>query len=325
MSNSTNGFIKFNRNNNDNFLDILLGRHTAFCLLALIAYRSKRQARGKIKILDVNQCYIGDYESYGVTEQIYRTDKRFLEEWEFVSFKATSKGTVATLIDTTIFDINPNVTNDQTNDQLTTNQRPANDQTNDQTNDQATTKQRPANDQSTTNQRPANDQTNDQTNDQLTTNKETKKETKKERKKEPKKERKKERKKEKNIKKENKWGSIKKIREDTEKLEEIAKEYKVPIDYVYSKIEDIDLWQKSKGKSYKDYNAALRNWLKKDKESGKLPTKKPTQTLAFYADEAYDDKYNGVTQLGQKQTDEYKIFCNDFAQERGYGKIFPNA
>ena len=295
MSNSTNGFIKFNRNNNDNFLDILLGRHTAFCLLALIAYRSKRQARGKIKILDVNQCYIGDYESYGVTEQIYRTDKRFLEEWEFVSFKATSKGTVATLIDTTIFDINPNVTNDQTNDQLTTNQRPA------------------------------NDQTNDQTNDQLTTNKETKKETKKERKKEPKKERKKERKKEKNIKKENKWGSIKKIREDTEKLEEIAKEYKVPIDYVYSKIEDIDLWQKSKGKSYKDYNAALRNWLKKDKESGKLPTKKPTQTLAFYADEAYDDKYNGVTQLGQKQTDEYKIFCNDFAQERGYGKIFPNA
>jgi hypothetical protein len=182
-----NGFIKFNRDNNDNFLDMLLERHTAFCLLTLVAYRAKRTNRHKIKTLKMNQCYIGDYESYGVTRQIYRTDKEFLEKWGFITTETTNKGTVATLVDTTIFDVNAEGTHQLANQRLT-NQQPT---TNQPATTETTNKGTVATLTGTTifdinagaTNQPANQPlTNEQppTNQPATTNKECKKERKKE-------------------------------------------------------------------------------------------------------------------------------------------------
>lgn len=47
-------------------------------------------------------------------------------------------------------------------------------------------------------------------------------------------------------------------------LQEIADKYKVPLSFVKSKYDDMVNWQKSKGKVYKDYRAALMNWVKAD-------------------------------------------------------------
>jgi len=51
---------------------ILRKRPTAFVLLYLIAKRAKRTIDHPDKSLEMGEAEIGDYESYGVTRQIYR-------------------------------------------------------------------------------------------------------------------------------------------------------------------------------------------------------------------------------------------------------------
>ncbi len=47
-------------------------------------------------------------------------------------------------------------------------------------------------------------------------------------------------------------------------LQEIVNDYQVPLSFVQSKLDDMKNWSAANGKTYKDYNAALRNWVKKD-------------------------------------------------------------
>lgn len=49
-----------------------------------------------------------------------------------------------------------------------------------------------------------------------------------------------------------------------ETMRSIAELYQVPYEFVLSKHDDMMNWCKAKGKKYKDYDAALRNWVKKD-------------------------------------------------------------
>lgn len=107
---------------------MLTRRPTAFLLLFLIAQRARRTNDSNFDDLEIGEALIGDYENYGQTEQIYRSDKKFLEKYKFITTRSTTKGTIAKIIDTSIFDINAESTNEQTNDQLTINQRSTNDQ-----------------------------------------------------------------------------------------------------------------------------------------------------------------------------------------------------
>lgn len=50
-------------------------------------------------------------------------------------------------------------------------------------------------------------------------------------------------------------------------LETIAIDYQVPISFVISKLDDLKNYCASNGKTYRDYRAALRNWVKKDSMS----------------------------------------------------------
>jgi len=86
--------------------DEIMNHPREFLLLTLIAYRAKRTNSFSAKGLEINQALIGDYKSCGLTERKYRTAKNNLSKWGFVTFESTSKGTIATIINTTVYDIN---------------------------------------------------------------------------------------------------------------------------------------------------------------------------------------------------------------------------
>jgi len=97
-------------------------------LLTLIARRAKRTNSFSASGLKMNQALIGDYKSCGLTERKYRTAKENLKKWGFVTFKATNKGTVATLLNTSVFDINTETTDEQVDSQPTNNRRTTDEQ-----------------------------------------------------------------------------------------------------------------------------------------------------------------------------------------------------
>ena len=115
-------FVKFKRSNQTE--EIIKDR--AFSLLALIAIRAKRSNGFNIDGLEVGEAMIGDYKACGMTEQTYRTSKKKLEKWGFATFKATNKGTIAKLINSIVFDINIEHSNEQANTRLTDDQRTGN-------------------------------------------------------------------------------------------------------------------------------------------------------------------------------------------------------
>lgn len=78
----------------------------AFILLMQIAWRAKRTNGFSAQGLGIGQALIGDYKSIGLTERKYRTAKALLKKGRFATFKATNKGTIATLINSRVFDIN---------------------------------------------------------------------------------------------------------------------------------------------------------------------------------------------------------------------------
>lgn len=57
------------------------------------------------------------------------------------------------------------------------------------------------------------------------------------------------------------YSSIKDLKEID--LLEIASDYKVPVSFVYSELDSMKNWLGAKGKKYKNYKLALRNWVKK--------------------------------------------------------------
>lgn len=58
------------------------------------------------------------------------------------------------------------------------------------------------------------------------------------------------------------YSSIKDLTNET--LQEIADKYKVPLPFVLSRLDDMKNWMDAKGKKYKNYKAALMNWVKSD-------------------------------------------------------------
>lgn len=116
-------YIKLNVDNE--YIEWMMSqRPTAWCLLCLIARRAKRSEDHPDKNLEIGEAYIGDYKSYGVTEQIYRSDKEFLKTNGQLTTRATNRGTIAKLVNTDIFDINQEKITTKipkTNGQLTTN------------------------------------------------------------------------------------------------------------------------------------------------------------------------------------------------------------
>jgi hypothetical protein len=110
----------------------------AFILLMFIA-ESARRYDGHPDGLKPGQCHIGDWKSYGFSEQNYRTAKKVLEQRQHLKIIETNRtrkksttglttaGTLVELTSTTVYDINIELPNDRPNDCLTTDQRLTND------------------------------------------------------------------------------------------------------------------------------------------------------------------------------------------------------
>ncbi len=78
----------------------------AFALLTLIALRARRTGTFSVYDLELRQALIGDYASCGLTRKQYRCAMTRLKRYGLADFKATSKGTIATLLTDEIYDIN---------------------------------------------------------------------------------------------------------------------------------------------------------------------------------------------------------------------------
>lgn len=115
-------FIKAYRESES--MELIKQRPSAFILLYIIAMRAKRTSSLIKDGLEIGECYLGDFKTWGSTRQQYRTDLHFLKDCQILTIKTTNKGTIVKLLDKTIFDINEeDITTKPTNDQPTANQR----------------------------------------------------------------------------------------------------------------------------------------------------------------------------------------------------------
>ena len=101
---ANHGWIKMMRG--EEILELIEASPNAFTLAAMIALRARfKRGVNPMNGLSQGEAFLGDYKACGMSEQQYRTAKKQLEKWGFVTFKATSKGTIAKLKNTRLFDV----------------------------------------------------------------------------------------------------------------------------------------------------------------------------------------------------------------------------
>jgi hypothetical protein len=99
----------------------------AFLLLCQIARRARVEPC-PINDLDRGEALIGDYKKAGLlSERRYRTAKKRLEKCELVTFRGTNDGTIAKLLDKSVFSISVDKSDEQNDRQVTSKRRPSND------------------------------------------------------------------------------------------------------------------------------------------------------------------------------------------------------
>ena len=98
---SGSGFVKLMRTERTL---ALMANPNAFTLASVIAYRAQRTDTLNVHDLRVGEALLGDYDRYGMTESQYRTAKKNLAKWRIATFRATNRGTIATLLDDTVYD-----------------------------------------------------------------------------------------------------------------------------------------------------------------------------------------------------------------------------
>lgn len=113
----------------------LMKKPAAFLLMSVIAYRAKRTDDFNIDGLKIGEAFIGDYRNFNLTEAAYRNAKEQLVRHGLISTRATNKGTIATVLNSEIYDLNI-FDNDKQSDTLTTGKQRAN---NEQSSGQTTT------------------------------------------------------------------------------------------------------------------------------------------------------------------------------------------
>ena len=104
-----NGYVKFNRC--DEFDNLVVYNRNAYVLLSIIAKRATRfdgfasSKHGKV-YLNSGEALIGDYDTFNFTESEYRSAKKYLIDFKYISVISNRRGTIAKLLNTKIFNIN---------------------------------------------------------------------------------------------------------------------------------------------------------------------------------------------------------------------------
>ena len=126
-------FIKFMRSES---VEALQSKPIANHVLSVIAQRARRTPH-PTNGLQPGDCFMGDYLTIGISRQAYRTAISNLQKWGYITIHPTNKGTVVTLSNTMVYDIN---TENQPTDQPANNQQPNQQPTNKQPTAQPLTK-----------------------------------------------------------------------------------------------------------------------------------------------------------------------------------------
>lgn len=85
--------------------ELIRANKNAFVLLFIIAARARWRGGFNAHGLAQGESFLGDHNAYAMSEREYRTAKKLLERHGFATFKATNKGTIATLANSAVFDI----------------------------------------------------------------------------------------------------------------------------------------------------------------------------------------------------------------------------
>lgn len=115
------GWVKLHRGGER--LDYLLARPAVWALLTLIAIRARREPGTDPRTgihLEAGEALVGDHQTVGLSRQQYRAALATLKTTNIATTRATTKGTIAKLIDLSIYDINCEQANHQPNQQNTT-------------------------------------------------------------------------------------------------------------------------------------------------------------------------------------------------------------
>jgi len=104
----------------------LLRDKSAFMLLTQIALRARRTDIFNVTGLKPGEALVGDYKSIGLSRQNYRSALQRLEKWKFITTRATTKGTIATICNNDVYDVNIKAGNQQANQRPTNSQPTAN-------------------------------------------------------------------------------------------------------------------------------------------------------------------------------------------------------
>jgi hypothetical protein len=125
------GFGWFKAIRGDDALELIRANPFAYVLAAVIAHRARwRDAGFNRDDLSLGEAMLGDWATIGFSRQQGRTALAQLEKWHFATSKATSKGTIAKLMDSRLFEVLPPGVNQQSNQQPTNGQPTANHQSN---------------------------------------------------------------------------------------------------------------------------------------------------------------------------------------------------
>ena len=121
MKQTNQGWVAMHRGET---IDTLQEKYpNAFLLLCQITRRARVEPC-PINDLDRGEALIGDFKKAGIaTESQYRTAKKQLEKCGLVTFRGTNDGTIAKLLDTSIFSISVDKSDEQNDRQVTSKRR----------------------------------------------------------------------------------------------------------------------------------------------------------------------------------------------------------
>ena len=124
MKQTNQGWVAMHRGET---IDTLQEKYpNAFLLLCQITRRARVEPC-PINDLDRGEALIGDFKKAGIaTESQYRTAKKQLEKCGLVTFRGTNDGTIAKLLDTSVFSISVDKSDEQNDGQVTSKRRPSN-------------------------------------------------------------------------------------------------------------------------------------------------------------------------------------------------------
>jgi hypothetical protein len=99
-----------------------------FALFTLIAIRARRTDEVCLEDLNMGEAFLGDHEVVGLSRQEYRTRIEKLRKLGLITYRTTHNGTIATIINKDIYDINIKYKNHEINQQATGRQPSGNQQ-----------------------------------------------------------------------------------------------------------------------------------------------------------------------------------------------------